>query len=333
MFFPLQVYIGLTYRCNLCCKHCYTKQKRNQPDRITTERAKTLLKELSVLGIFKIIFTHGENLLREDFFEILNFCSQVGLHSTLISNGILLNNESVINKIKKNNLSKLFISFDSLDKDYEDYFKGRKDAWQSAIKAIELCSRNKVNFGIISTINKSNFESLEKLVNFAISKKAKEIDFLIIRSSEASFILKINYSKIIEYILQLKKKFESQIVIGFHDPLSIKLFKHLIPKTELGQIVEENKCKAGKYFASITPEGNVYPCNFLPIKLGNILNNNFKNIWENTFQQRKKISAIPKSCQGCEVISLCRGGCRAFTFYNSINDFPKQDQRCNMFKL
>jgi len=334
--YPLQVFLGLTYHCNLNCKHCYSKDKRNQPDKIDTKRAKTLLKELSSLGIFKVVFTHGENLLRKDFFEILEYCNRLNLYSILISNGIILNDELVIKKIKESKLSKLFISLDSLAQDYHDNLRGKKGSWNSAVNVLNLCSKNNLNFGMITTINNSNFRNLEKLVLFAISKKVKEIDFLTIRPTNqnekwlADQQIK-DYPEIIKQIWFMKKQFKSKILIGFHDPLSIKVLKHLVTEAELEQVVNENECQAGKYFASITPEGDVYPCNFLPLKLGNILNTSFRKIWKKSFKKREKLSLIPEKCQKCEAVFLCRGGCRAFIFHKYKNNFPERDLRCAYF--
>ena len=49
------------------------ENKKTMKD-ISKTRIKRLIKELADLGVFKIVFTHGESLIRRDVFEIISFC-------------------------------------------------------------------------------------------------------------------------------------------------------------------------------------------------------------------------------------------------------------------
>jgi MoaA/NifB/PqqE/SkfB family radical SAM enzyme len=85
----------LTYNCNLRCKMCpFWKRPSQDP---SLEQEKAILKEVYKSGACGIAFEGGEPLLRKDLVEILAFSRSLPLHTSLITNGTLL--ESRIDEI------------------------------------------------------------------------------------------------------------------------------------------------------------------------------------------------------------------------------------------
>jgi radical SAM protein with 4Fe4S-binding SPASM domain len=80
-------------------------------------------------------------------------------------------------------------------------------------------------------------------------------------------------------------------------------------------------CIAGLYYCRIYPNGDVTPCPYLPIKLGNVREKSFKDIWFNSevFNALRNPNLLKGKCGVCEYRSLC-GGCRARA-YGLSNDF------------
>lgn len=60
----INAHLGLTYACNMNCKHCYVKEKEKKGIRFNQE---VLLNRLQELGTFYITYTMGETLLWPDF--------------------------------------------------------------------------------------------------------------------------------------------------------------------------------------------------------------------------------------------------------------------------
>jgi len=85
----------LTYNCNLRCKMC-PFWKRTSED-LSIEKEKAILKRIYDSGACSIAFEGGEPLLRKDLIEILSFSRSLPLHTSLITNGTLL--ESRIDEI------------------------------------------------------------------------------------------------------------------------------------------------------------------------------------------------------------------------------------------
>jgi Iron-sulfur cluster-binding domain len=71
-----------------------------------------------------------------------------------------------------------------------------------------------------------------------------------------------------------------------------------------GTRVEFSSCQAASRLAYVDWDGNVYPCDSLPIRLGNLLETSFEKIWRSTERQRvvESIREIPVDCFGG-----CRG--------------------------
>jgi radical SAM protein with 4Fe4S-binding SPASM domain len=80
-------------------------------------------------------------------------------------------------------------------------------------------------------------------------------------------------------------------------------------------------CIAGLYYCRIYPNGDVTPCPYLPIKLGNVREQAFKDIWRNSdiFKALRDFNALKGKCGECDYRVLC-GGCRARA-YGLSSDF------------
>jgi radical SAM protein with 4Fe4S-binding SPASM domain len=80
-------------------------------------------------------------------------------------------------------------------------------------------------------------------------------------------------------------------------------------------------CLAGLYYCRVYPNGDVTPCPYLPIKLGNIREQTFSEIWFNSpvMKDLRDFDKLKGKCGICEDRSLC-GGCRARA-YGLSSDF------------
>lgn len=155
----------LTYNCNLRCKMC-PFWKRSAPDS-SLEREKAILKRVYDSGACGIAFEGGEPLLRKDLVEILAFSRSLPLHTSIISNGTLL--ESRIDEICPYINGVVYVSLDGLEKTH-DAIRGVDGCFKKAIRGIAAAAQ-KVPVTINTTIMAENIHEIEDLV-----KLAKELD-------------------------------------------------------------------------------------------------------------------------------------------------------------
>jgi len=89
-------------------------------------------------------------------------------------------------------------------------------------------------------------------------------------------------------------------------------------------------CGAGRLYCSIELNGDVQPCVFLPIKVGNIREKPFLEIWHNSpvLKKLRDRTLLKDHCSECEYKYIC-GGCRAWAYFR---DLAAPDRLCILNK-
>lgn len=319
----LQIFLGLTYSCNLNCAHCYAKGRRTKNE-MSNEQLKTLIDQISDLGVFKIVLSHGENLLRRDFFDILSYIKSKGMHLTVITNGTMVTRD-IAERLKEVGTDKVLVSIDSSDPEKHDSNRGLKGTWLKAETAMRLIKESGIRTTMAVTVTPSNSGEVEALVKMGLGLGIDEISFLTVRQTghaDGFIFQKQVYDALIKEIWSLREQFMGKIELLMHDPLAIPalLDSGYAPTDDL---VGLNMCGAGRLFLSIDPEGNVRPCNFIDQIIGNVKTETLDNICKS--KTLKHFTTTPLSCGRCKFAEYCKGGCKAFALPGS--PFLK-DQRC-----
>jgi radical SAM protein with 4Fe4S-binding SPASM domain len=90
-------------------------------------------------------------------------------------------------------------------------------------------------------------------------------------------------------------------------------------------------CGAGRLYCSLSPQGDVHPCVFMPVNVGNLKEQKFSDIWLNSkmFNTLRNRSNLKGSCGKCSYKFIC-GGCRARSAAYHNGDFLSSDPGCVM---
>ena len=101
----------------------------------------------------------------------------------------------------------------------------------------------------------------------------------------------------------------SGLNLTIHDPFLWRAFNPAIPFPQAG-------CQAANTMIAIAPDGGVYPCPTLPVRLGSLCESRLKQIISSTLKKqfRRSLLQPPAACQECGEIEVCRGGCRGRGF-------------------
>ena len=151
----------LTYNCNLRCKMCPFWKRISQDSNLEQEKA--ILKQIYNSGAVGVAFEGGEPLLRRDLVDILAFSRSLPLHTSLITNGTLL--EAKIGKIAKYINGVVYVSLDGLEKTH-DAIRGVSGSFRKAMQGIEA-AKEKVSVTINATLMAENIDETESLVELA----------------------------------------------------------------------------------------------------------------------------------------------------------------------
>jgi len=158
----------LTYNCNLRCKMCPFWKRSSKDSSI--QREKAILRRIYDSGACGVAFEGGEPLLRTDLVEILAFSRSLPLHTSLVTNGTLL--ESRIDEIASYVNGVVYVSLDGLEKTH-DTIRGVDGSFRKAVRGI-IASREKVSVTVNTTIMAENIYEIEDLV-----KLSEELDIRI----------------------------------------------------------------------------------------------------------------------------------------------------------
>ncbi|HYN74528.1 MAG TPA: SPASM domain-containing protein [Candidatus Methanoperedens sp.] len=96
-----------------------------------------------------------------------------------------------------------------------------------------------------------------------------------------------------------------------------------------GDRVEFSGCQAGTALAYVDWEGNLYPCDSLPIRLGCLEDGTLEEVWNSPLRARvaDAVRSTPWACDGCAEHRGCLGGCRGMAYLAS-GAFDAPDPAC-----
>ena len=151
----------LTYNCNLRCKMC-PFWRRSSPDPSLVQE-KEVLKQIYCSGAVGVAFEGGEPLLRRDLVDILAFSRSLPLHTSLITNGTLL--ETRIDEIAPFINGVVYVSLDGLEKTH-DAIRGVDGTFRKAIQGIKA-AKQRVSVTINTTVMSENVGEIESLVELS----------------------------------------------------------------------------------------------------------------------------------------------------------------------
>jgi MoaA/NifB/PqqE/SkfB family radical SAM enzyme len=121
------------------------------------------LKQIYDSGACGIAFEGGEPLLRKDIVKILAFSHSLPLHTSLVTNGTLL--ESRIDEISPYISGVIYVSLDGLEKTH-DAIRGVNGSFKKSVEGI-MSAANEVPVTINTTIMAENLHEIEGMVKLA----------------------------------------------------------------------------------------------------------------------------------------------------------------------
>lgn len=290
---PSVMYLELTYRCTCKCAFCERWKVGPQmaSQELTTEEIKKLLKDAYEIGVRYVGLTGGEAFLRKDIFEIGKFTKSLGMNVTVASNGTLIN-EKNIDEIA-NSFDSVAISVDGFKKETHDSLRGVSGVYDAALNAIDLLKAKGLPVTINMVVNNQNFIEIEDYLEF-FSKKGVHIQLTPVHDYAVSF-LKVN-----ENIknFDLAKFNQEWARLSLKYPFLSRGFYRHVPTflSSPKSLLKSFTCFAGTAVFFVNPLGDVFPCEFLRSKMGNVRENSLKKIWNDATKLRRHISSPERPC-------------------------------------
>lgn len=251
------------YTCNFRCQHCSVKrfQGKKEGRKMTISDVKDLFRQADELGLARVTITGGEPLVFKDLDELVAAIDPQKFYINCDSNGWLLD-EKKAKHLKSIGVDRMQISLDSLDAAEHDDFRRTKGAHEHVLKAVEATKKAGLGLFIQTVVTKQRLHS-EEFINFLKFFNDQGIGVFVsyakpVGSWEGCYEGLVD-KKDMKFMEGLEKKY--------------KVFTHLTPAYGL-----DMGCIAIKGMFSVTQYGDVLPCPYIHVSIGNIFDEPLKDI-------------------------------------------------------
>ncbi|MBR7119646.1 MAG: radical SAM protein [Lentisphaeria bacterium] len=254
------------YTCNLRCQHCSVKrfQGKKEGRTFTLDDVRDFCRQADELGLANFVITGGEPLVFPDFDKLVEAIDPSRFYIVSDSNGWLLDDEKA-RHLKSIGVDKIQLSLDSLDAQEHDEFRRRAGSHERAMRAIDACQKAGLNI-ILSTVVTHQRIHSEEFIEYLEFAKSKGVGTFVtyakpVGSWEGKFDMLVTKEDMAYMRDVLEKKYD--------------VFTHLTPSYGL-----DLGCIAMKRMISVTKYGDVMPCPYIHVSIGNVFEEPLKDIIE-----------------------------------------------------
>ena len=331
--YPVHPVWEVTAKCNLTCDHCHARGNEAQyADELTTEEGKTrVIDQLAEVADFKsLIFSGGEPLVREDIFELVAHSKMRGFYPIMATNATLITS-TVAEKLKKAGLLGIAASIDSMNDQTHDTFRKLPGALRQAKEGIANAAAEGMYIQINITASKINKGELQDIIAYADELRAHVIllyQFIPSGRGLESSDLELTAEEFRQEILDA-----GSIQRDLHPviaPVGLPEYWALLNiKNNAGRKSDVLRgCVCGNGMFYIKPNGDTWPCAFVPVSGGNLRHKTPGEIWEGSelFKNLRDRNNLKGVCHDCTQRGVC-GGCRARAFAHT-GDLFAEDPKC-----
>ena len=349
------IYWSVTGRCNFRCRHCYLDSPDAAMGELSHEDALNIIEQIAECGIYHLILSGGEPLVRSDLWELVDYATGKGIKiDQVYTNGWLLTDD-VLDAFERRGIKPEFsISFDGIG--WHDWMRGIAGAEKAALDALRRCRDRGFPTNVEMCIHRGNMnsiqESLQVLADIGVgSVKCSGVSptELWRRNAAGNELTMTEYvDAVFRYI---PKFFEDGMPVDVLFGAIIGLYKGSTEYRPVAEYADGSDscrrryiCGAVRFSCYIAPDGRMLPC--MPIaavadqklfpKVQDIgLQAALKDSFYIEFANRRVQDIIDecKTCRECPYILRCGGGCRASAVMSGERNLMGPDPyKCLMWK-
>ncbi len=334
--------------CNMACSYCFYRDiadHREQAsygimDGETTEQLVKKTLTLAEGGPVTYCFQGGEPLIAgigyyRRFFALVEQYNQKKSHVAyaLQTNGMLI--DEAYCEIFKEHGFLLGVSLDGKSDVHNRYrlTVGGKGTFNQVVHNIDMLRRYGIPFNILSVVTRVSSRSIRANWNFFRKQGYPYLQFITCLEPMGSEPFSSGFAMDNEDYFRFQKEVFDLYLEDNRagHPVSVRHLDNLMARLH-GRPVEQCDMQ-GRCFGQLVVEadGSVYPCDFYcedQYYMGNIRDLDLSQMEGNPAMERfvQASLKIDDACRSCEVVGLCRGGCRRERDYMSDGNL-----RLNMY--
>ncbi|MFZ2087938.1 MAG: radical SAM protein, partial [Desulfobaccales bacterium] len=179
--YPLRsLYVHLTDRCNLFCRHCWIQQPAaetppNQSS-LPLQDLAFIIEQALPLGVTSVKLTGGEPLLHPEITKVLDLLRSKGLGCFVETNGVHCTPE-IAEIIAAGNNAAVAVSLDGACAETHEWMRRTPGCFQAALDGIRNLTAAGLKPQIIMTLMRRNQDQVEAVVRLAESLGAGSVKF------------------------------------------------------------------------------------------------------------------------------------------------------------
>jgi radical SAM protein with 4Fe4S-binding SPASM domain len=334
---------NITRLCNLKCTHCYlpagfvdTNEFPSgyyRDSELTQSQCFRVIDEIAEVNPnILLILTGGEPLLRPDILKISDYAARTGFLVVMGTNGVLLNDETV-QRMSDHGVAGVGISLDAVDPVNHDKFRGMEGAWEGTMNGVEALKRANLDFLVQTSVTRWNYDEVPQIVDFAYELGAKVFNlYFLVRTGRGKTVMDITpaqYERMLSTLFELQAKYHGKMLVAAKcAPHYKRVIYEQQSDSPFLQAYPSGTCPCGIYYCRITPEGDLTPCPYMPVSVGNLKKESFATLWNQSkvFQELRDRKLLEGKCGVCEFRDVC-GGCRARA-YALTDNYLAEDPSC-----
>lgn len=342
-----------TIRCNLSCAHCRRLESDEAADKdLSTGQAKEVIEQLADLGRTQammpvLVFSGGEPLCREDLFELVGEAKSLGIVPALATNGTLID-AFTAKTIKDSGIARVAVSLDGATAEVHNKLRQLEGSFERAIDGIGHLRDENVPFQVNITLTRHNAGQIEDVYELAKSLGAVAVHIFMLvpvgcgqELAETDMLSSEQYEQKMLEICKLdgRGQLQMKVTCGPHYERVIRQEGLHQTRMETSHSVDSvlggsrhkgvsRGCLAGLGVLFVGHQGDVFPCGYLPVKCGNVLEDKLSEIWYNNqdLAKMRNSDALEGKCGVCGYRQVC-GGCRGRA-YAATGNFMAEEPFC-----
>ena len=274
--------IAYNYACNLKCRHCTASRFKKEGRKLKPNDLLKISDEAHALGLCQFCISGGEPLIFKDLDEVIIALQPEKFHLTMSTNGHFMTLEKA-KHLKKLGLDKVKISLDDFDESEHNSNRNSDGSYQKAINAMMNAKEAGLSVVIQTVVTRQNCQSdrLIKMAEFA-KEHGFTIDVLIARATgewEGRHDLLINEE-------------DAEFLRKAHEAYPV-LHRDTFPSYGI-----DKGCGCVKACLHVTQYGDVLPCVYVHIGIGNIFKESLNDIIERGLSIKHFKNYNPKCLSG-----------------------------------
>ncbi|HZD80624.1 MAG TPA: TIGR04053 family radical SAM/SPASM domain-containing protein [Actinomycetota bacterium] len=344
---PILLFWETTRACRLACRHCRAEAIATPlPGQLSTSEGIRLIEDLRGFRPHRpvLIFTGGDPFMREDLWELADRARGNDLPIGFAPSVTPLLTERAARRMREAGARTVSISLDGADAASHEGVRGVGDHFARTEEAVRMLVREGLSVQINTTVMRRNVEQLADIAGLVAAWGADiwEVFFLIRvgRGSELEELTPLENEDVVQFLYEASRygfivrtveaPFFRRVVASRReldpsaDPAAAfglgPMYRYLAERlrSTLGtpgpSRAQGVGTRDGKGILFVAHDGDVYPAGFLPVRLGNVRQDDVVALYRHHPMLRAiRGAAFSGRCGRCRYADLC-GGSRSRAF-------------------